>query len=246
MSATGGSINVRRGPDTSYAVVGNLSGSQTAPVIGRLSNSAWYQISYNGQAAWVGSTVVTLVGNCGSVPVVQAPALPTTAATTSPTQSGQPSATVMLTPTATLTAMLTATMQPTATATEPGVPPTLPMFEPVESRPDLTMPSVVVGENINPDGSRNAELPYFISVQMSNIGSSASGSYILRMCRPDRCFDYPYEPLFPGSSRYLRIDQSGAPAGTTQSYVFAIDFANDVNEADETNNLYNADLYYPP
>lgn len=240
MSATGGSINVRRGPDTSYPVVGNLSGSQSAPVIGRLSNSAWYQISYNGQAAWVGSTVVTLVGNCGGVSVVSPPALPTAAATTPP---GQATATAMMTPTATLTAVFTATMTATATATatEPGPILTLQVLEPVDMRPDLL--------GLSPDYQRlfndvGIVTGYRLRSFIRNIGYSASGPFTARICIDGICSDQAVSSIEGNGPTNLSrlVEVNLDPITGTILYELYIDIYNDVNETDDTNNLVRVEI----
>jgi hypothetical protein len=145
---------------------------------------------------------------------------------------------------ATLTAAPTSTAQPTATATEPGIPPTLPGLEPVDSRPDLTISSVEVSIN-STNGVPDAVYPYSISVLMSNLGASNSGPFTFRMCRPDTCFDFPYPGLAAGASEYFVQPLSPAPQGMTIFYAFAIDFYNDVDEADNSNNLVQRDLYFP-
>jgi uncharacterized protein YraI len=232
MSATGGSINVRRGPSTNTSVVGNLSGTQTEEVIGRLADQSWYQISFNGQAAWVGSTVVVLVGTCGSVPIVPAPLVPTVVATTQPNQA-TPTVTVM-TPSATLTTGLTATTPPTATATEPGVPPTLPMFEPVDTRPDLNVNSisfVQVSDNF-----------FRLRIAIFNIGASNVGAYTGRICINELCADRTFEGHPASEYIYHTYDVDIRVSGTVINVVYAVDFANDVDEADETNNLHSEQI----
>ncbi|MBZ0310700.1 MAG: SH3 domain-containing protein [Anaerolineae bacterium] len=46
-------VNIRRGPGTDFGVMGGLPPGQSAPVIGRTSNSQWWQIEYP-QGLWGG------------------------------------------------------------------------------------------------------------------------------------------------------------------------------------------------
>ena len=83
--ASGGSaVNVRSGPDLVYPIVGLLSGSTSAPVVGRSFDGAWWQINFGGTIAWVSAAFTATEGNCGSVPIAAAPPTPAPAATTTP------------------------------------------------------------------------------------------------------------------------------------------------------------------
>jgi len=94
-------LNLRRGPSTNFGVITTLASGSLVPVIGRLGDNSWYQVSSGATVGWVsGSTqFITLYGNrCTSVPVIAqptntpVPALPTTAPTLTPfpTQAPQP------------------------------------------------------------------------------------------------------------------------------------------------------------
>ncbi|MFN8561866.1 MAG: CARDB domain-containing protein [Anaerolineae bacterium] len=91
-SATGGSINIRSGPGTQYAVIGNLAAGGSLPVLGQLAGGGWYQVSINGQTGWAAASVTRLDGECDSLPMVAAPAgaqlAPTQAPTTQPSSGG--------------------------------------------------------------------------------------------------------------------------------------------------------------
>ncbi len=69
-SATGQNVNVRMGPSTTFAVITQLNSSTIANVVGRLSDSSWYQISLSGVTGWISAGVVRLGGPCQLVPVV--------------------------------------------------------------------------------------------------------------------------------------------------------------------------------
>jgi Bacterial SH3 domain len=87
--------NVRSGPSTAYPVVVRLTGSQTAPVIGRDSSGLWFAISINGApqgTGWVSSLVATYGGNINDLPIIQ-PAGPPPTPAASKTPIGTPTAT---------------------------------------------------------------------------------------------------------------------------------------------------------
>lgn len=96
------SINLRSGPGTNYAVVGNARQGQQFPVIGRNAAGTWYKITLaDGKEAWVAAQIVQLLGDAAQVAVVDgqsnaastAPAAPaassSTAATTTPVPAAQ-------------------------------------------------------------------------------------------------------------------------------------------------------------
>jgi len=88
-------VNVRRGPGTNYAVIGSLSGGQSAEVTGKNPAGNWWQFDYSGQMGWVIGDLVTLSGDTGSIQVAQnipAPPPPPTARP-QPTAVPQPTAT---------------------------------------------------------------------------------------------------------------------------------------------------------
>lgn len=101
-SSTGGRVNIRSGPSTSFSVIGQITGNTTAPVIGRLPDNTWYQISPAGLIGWISASVIRLGGQCGAVPSVTLTPQPTMVVTPSATSFG-PTSTPSSTPTATLT-----------------------------------------------------------------------------------------------------------------------------------------------
>ena len=79
-------INVRSGPGTNYATLGQLQQGQTCPIIGRDSSNAWWQVQCPGvDNGWVFAQLVDLAGNTAGIGVVsvappiivQPPTLPT-------------------------------------------------------------------------------------------------------------------------------------------------------------------------
>lgn len=93
LTATNVNPNIRGGPGTEYPVVGNLQADSSAQVTGRNTdtfNITWYQIA-NG---WLRFDTVTTQGDCTSVPLVDAPPVPTTPTpTAAPEQVQGPSLT---------------------------------------------------------------------------------------------------------------------------------------------------------
>jgi uncharacterized protein YgiM (DUF1202 family) len=63
--------NVRAGPETTYAILGRLAPGDSAIITGRYEQ--WYQIDYQGAAAWIASWVVTAT-SAENAPEVPPPA----------------------------------------------------------------------------------------------------------------------------------------------------------------------------
>ena len=73
-------INVRGGPGTNYAKIGELTAGQSFDIVGKNNAGDWYQFSFNGQQGWVRQDFVTLNGDAGGVQIAQnIPAPPPTA-----------------------------------------------------------------------------------------------------------------------------------------------------------------------
>jgi uncharacterized protein YraI len=85
--------NVRGGPGTNYYVVGSLGVGEAAPVTGRNADSSWWQINYQGSAAWIADSVVTANAAAQGAPVVNAPPPPPTNTPAPPTATSPPTAT---------------------------------------------------------------------------------------------------------------------------------------------------------
>ncbi len=76
-SADGGNVNIRSGPDTGFSILGIASGSLDLPVVGY--NGEWYVVTFSGAQGWMAGWVSTLIGACGGLPLINAPAAPPTA-----------------------------------------------------------------------------------------------------------------------------------------------------------------------
>jgi hypothetical protein len=68
-------VNVRGGPGLNYVILGRLNAAQTAPVIGKSPDAAWWQIVFEDQHGWVYAPLVRLLGEA-DVPIVRASAQP--------------------------------------------------------------------------------------------------------------------------------------------------------------------------
>ncbi|MBP7960565.1 MAG: SH3 domain-containing protein [Caldilineaceae bacterium] len=95
LTVTGDNINVRRGPDTSFGVVGQVSQGMSFDVLGRNAAGDWYQFCcVNGEQGWIFGTLVT-VDNPGLVAValdIPAPPPVPTSPPAAPTNTPAPAA----------------------------------------------------------------------------------------------------------------------------------------------------------
>lgn len=245
-SAGAASINVRSGPGTGFGVVAQLPFGSSAPVIGRLADNSWYQVNVSSVIGWVSASVVTLSGNCAGVSVVAPPPVPPTVS--APTQSPTGTTPTTNAPTATLTPTPVADdVAPTSTPSPTPVPTDtggtfpdlgdIPVFEPVESRPDLwAQVSDVQFMRQVPDG----QSPYYlVSIYVRNSGASASGPFTVRLCARLACYDGVSESLNPGylDSVYITLSAEENKPATIVTIQVALDVYNDVDEANESNNL---------
>jgi hypothetical protein len=64
-------INVRGGPGTNYAKIGELTAGQSFDILGKNNAGDWYQFSFDGQQGWVRQDSVTLNGDAGMVQIAQ-------------------------------------------------------------------------------------------------------------------------------------------------------------------------------
>jgi hypothetical protein len=79
LSVNSATLNVRSGPGTAYARVGQIRRGETYTVVGRTEASDWWQVTYNGKPAWVAADLVTVLGPTESVAMVEAAPPPTAA-----------------------------------------------------------------------------------------------------------------------------------------------------------------------
>ncbi len=68
-----GSVNLRSGPGTDFAVVNTLAADETAAANGRNADSSWLRLTFSdGSTAWVFAQLVTIEGDISSLAVVNA------------------------------------------------------------------------------------------------------------------------------------------------------------------------------
>jgi len=71
-------VNVRSGPGTNYAAIGQLAAGETFEIIGKNPTGDWWQFDYNDRPGWVLGQVVVASGNVDQVQIAQnIPASPT-------------------------------------------------------------------------------------------------------------------------------------------------------------------------
>jgi hypothetical protein len=84
-------INLYATPYQSTAVVGQASGGQVCPVLGRDTAATWLYLDCNGVRGWADARLVSLSGSLSSAPIMTNPApTPTPRATVAPTPSPTP------------------------------------------------------------------------------------------------------------------------------------------------------------
>jgi hypothetical protein len=84
---TAGVLNVRRGPGTHYPVMGQLQRNDAVEVAGKNADSSWLQIVYPTGTigrGWISVSYAQVSGSLASIPVVEAPPLPTSTPVSSP------------------------------------------------------------------------------------------------------------------------------------------------------------------
>jgi hypothetical protein len=138
-------VRIRSGPGADYPRLKPLYPGETAPVVGKSADGAWWQVRLGGASdglGWVSAQYVTLVGDAGGVPVAT-PGAPAVTATTAAT----PTATTrVLTATVTPATRATATLvrTPTLTATARLVTPTATLSPTVAPSPSATATPTVI------------------------------------------------------------------------------------------------------
>jgi hypothetical protein len=85
-------LNVREGPSTQYPVLGQTAAGSSYEVVGKNEAGDWWQISYNGQNAWVIGQLVTASGDTEAVALVtdipEPPAVAAAEAAAPPAEGG--------------------------------------------------------------------------------------------------------------------------------------------------------------
>jgi uncharacterized protein YraI len=63
-------VNVREGPGTQYDILLRLGPQQSALIIGKSSDSTWWQIRLGNLVGWVSASIVRVTGNTANIPVI--------------------------------------------------------------------------------------------------------------------------------------------------------------------------------
>jgi len=66
---TGTNVNVRRGPGTTYRVLGDLGRNEVVPIIGKSGDGSWLQIQIGNIVGWIATKVVEVTGDIASIAV---------------------------------------------------------------------------------------------------------------------------------------------------------------------------------
>lgn len=83
-------VNIRANPQSDAAILATILPTEIYPVIGRNSDSSWYQIRYSAGSGWVSAAVTRRGGDCRSVAVTATQTAPSQATTTGPTATASP------------------------------------------------------------------------------------------------------------------------------------------------------------
>jgi hypothetical protein len=110
-----GEANLRSGPGLDFEIVGQITAGNPVPVIGRSVQFPWYLVQWEDGEAWVFDQLVLVIGDITTIPIVDAPELPTQ----DPTQAAiEETATILIqTPGAAETATAAALFVPTGVFT---------------------------------------------------------------------------------------------------------------------------------
>lgn len=100
-AVAGSAINVRGGPGTAFAVVGQLQPGRPVDILGRNADGAWWQVLLgNGNEGWVAASVVDVTGPVDGVAVAaNIPVAPTQAPRPTAAPATQPTAAPAVQPT---------------------------------------------------------------------------------------------------------------------------------------------------
>jgi N-acetylmuramoyl-L-alanine amidase len=62
-------LNIRSGPGVNYAVLGQASGGEVLPIVGRSADSRWYQVTSRFGTGWISTSYVIARNEFGGSPV---------------------------------------------------------------------------------------------------------------------------------------------------------------------------------
>jgi len=214
-SSAGGSVNLRSGPGTQYAILSTLPLGQTVPVIGVWTGGSWYEVNVSGQVFWVGGSVVSLSGDCSTLPRVTAPPNAPLAPTAVPTTNNGGN-----------------DGNNGNNGNNGGNSPT-PTDTPEKALSNLTTINIQVS---NPgDGTLNIE------VTVVNSGSvPVDAPYAIKTCIDDTsCDEIPNfaAGLQPGETMSFTDGLPFTPDGGNHTVTVTVDSQNQVDESNESDNI---------
>jgi uncharacterized protein YraI len=115
VTAKNSNVNLRKGPGTNYEIVGTLLKGQSLEIIGRNTDSSWWQISDIKGVAWIAASVVMATNIDDGIPVVETPPPPI-----QPTPTNSPSPIPAVAPTSTASPVSTPKPIPTIAPVPPA------------------------------------------------------------------------------------------------------------------------------
>lgn len=202
-------LNFRSAPTINNTnIITTLPAGTLAPIVGRLGNNTWWQLSYNGLIGWVSAAYTTEYGNCQFVPVIN-----------------------LSTPTPTPTRTPTVTPTPTATQTQQSDPPT------AAGKPDLivTNISLVEDEPVVIPGDEDSTTAT-VSVTVSNLGFGPAGNFESVVIIDETEYDLGIvSGLERGQSIALQVEVTFEDTGDIPIRV-VVDTTDNVDELSEVNN----------
>ncbi len=77
LTVNSGTLNVRGGPGTAYARIGELNNGATYRITGKSEDGGWYQFAFGEETGWVSKDLVAVSGSAATVAVVKVAPAPT-------------------------------------------------------------------------------------------------------------------------------------------------------------------------
>ena len=205
-------LNLRRGPGTNYEIVRVLGAGELLPVIGRIQDNSWLQLTSGTSIGWVSASFVTTYGTlCRNIGVV-----------ITPTPRNQP--------TATPTNPLVPTNPPPPTITP------LPTNTPIPEPPNLNVPTIGGQRNLILSGGTVTET---FGVTIRNQGGAVNGQFanLVRVTPGDTEYDLGVVAgLGAGASLNLTVDLTFDAPGIYTIRVL-VDVDDEIAESNETDNI---------
>lgn len=167
-------VNIRSGPGTNFDIVGQVPAGSPVNPTGISPDRGWFVIPVGAGLGWVSATVVTVSGDCSTLPINQGPQIQPTGPTTAPQQPAtqptvaQPTVAgaTQAPPTAIPPTVAGATQAPPPTQAPPTQPP------PTQPPPTPTYTPTVAQQVAPPDNNYNVALDRNNGGQFSEVISN--------------------------------------------------------------------------